>query len=109
VDIQTDPLPNFLICAQASRFVGGEYSALLPQLRVFCFGLFQDGGVEIGIFPEGEEIFLGSERPDAGGIGIGTAAQWRFLRVSKKFHSIRQRSPQRDLYDPSAPDRYKRT
>jgi hypothetical protein len=28
----------------------------LLQLRVFGFGLFQDGDVGIGVFPEGEEI-----------------------------------------------------
>ena len=28
----------------------------LLQLRVFGFGFFQDGDVEVGIFPEGEEI-----------------------------------------------------
>jgi hypothetical protein len=38
-----------------------------PQLRVLRFGFFQDGDDGVGIFPEGEEIFLG------GGIGIRRA------------------------------------
>ncbi len=28
------------------------------------------GDVGVGVFPEGEKIFVGGERPDAGGIGI---------------------------------------
>ena len=47
----------------------GLLSASL-QLRVLCLGLFQDGDVGIGVFPEGEEIVVGGERPDAGRIGI---------------------------------------
>ncbi len=37
-----------------------EESGLL-QLRVLGFGLLQDGDVGVGIFPEGEEIFVGGE------------------------------------------------
>jgi hypothetical protein len=40
------------------------------QLCVLGFGLLQDGDVGIGIFPEREEVFVGSECPDAGGIGV---------------------------------------
>ena len=29
-----------------------------------------DGGCEVGVFPEDEEIFVDGERPDAGCIGI---------------------------------------
>src|SRR5271154_2911203 len=42
----------------------------LLQLGVLCLGLFQDGDVRIGIFPEREEIFVGSEGAEAGGVGI---------------------------------------
>jgi hypothetical protein len=38
------------------------------QLRVLRFGLLQNGDVRVGIFPEREEVFVGGERPDAGGI-----------------------------------------
>jgi len=34
----------------------------LLQLRVLGFGLLQDGNVGVGVFPEGEEVFVGGER-----------------------------------------------
>jgi hypothetical protein len=40
--------------------------------------LFQDRDVGVGVFPEGEEIFVGGKGADAGGIGI------RFLPLSLK-------------------------
>ena len=46
-----------------------EFRELL-QLGIFSFGLFVDGNVGVGVFPEGEEVFVGGERTDAGGIGI---------------------------------------
>ena len=42
----------------------------LLELRVLGPGLFQDGDVGIGVFPEREEIFVRGERPDASSIGI---------------------------------------
>jgi hypothetical protein len=36
----------------------------LLQLGVLCLGLFQDGDVGIGVFPEGEEFLVG-------GAGLG--------------------------------------
>jgi len=39
------------------------------QLGVLGFGLLEDGDVGVGVFPEGEEILVGGECPDAGGIG----------------------------------------
>jgi len=44
----------------------------LLQFRVLRVGLLQDGdvGVGVGVFPEREEIFVGSQRPDSGCIGI---------------------------------------
>src|ERR1700746_1525943 len=44
----------------------------LLQLGVLGFGLFQDGDVGIGIFPEREEIFVSDESADASSIGIRT-------------------------------------
>jgi hypothetical protein len=32
----------------------------LLQLRVLRLGLLQDGDVGVGVFPEGEEVFVGS-------------------------------------------------
>jgi hypothetical protein len=42
----------------------------LLQLRVLRLGLFQDGDVGVGVFPEGEEILIGGERPNARDIDI---------------------------------------
>jgi hypothetical protein len=44
----------------------------LLQLRVFGFGLFEDGYVGVGVFPGREEVFVGGERPNAGGVCVGT-------------------------------------
>ncbi len=44
--------------------------SLLLQLRVLRLGFLQDGDVGVGVFPEREEILVGGERPDAGGVGI---------------------------------------
>jgi hypothetical protein len=40
----------------------------LVQLRVLRLGLLQDG--DVGVFPEGEEVFVGGERPDTGGVRV---------------------------------------
>jgi hypothetical protein len=37
----------------------------LLHLSVLHLGLLQDGNVRVGVFPEGEEIFVGGERTDA--------------------------------------------
>jgi hypothetical protein len=49
--------------------------------------LLQDGdvGVGVGVFPEREEIFVGGERPDAGGIGIRSLLG---SRSANAFHEI---------------------
>ena len=36
------------------------------QFRVLGFGLLQDWNVEVGVFPEGEEVFVSTKRSDAG-------------------------------------------
>ena len=38
------------------------------QVRVLRFGLLQDGDVGVGVFPEGEEIFVGGERSHESGV-----------------------------------------
>jgi len=40
------------------------------ELRVLRFGFLQDGNVGVGVFPQRKKIFVGGERPNAGGIGI---------------------------------------
>jgi len=67
------------------------------QPRVLRFGFFQDGNVEIGVFPEGEEIFVGGECPDAGGIGISPLRGSR-LRVAASNGSPAQ-SEKRETND----------
>jgi hypothetical protein len=43
---------------------------LLLQPGVLGLSLLQNGGVEVRVFPECEELFVRGERPDAGRIGI---------------------------------------
>src|SRR6267378_3754442 len=68
------PSPTSLLDVGANRAMGQVSSsnpsqsksllgltARLLQLRIFCFGLLEDGavGVGVGVFPEGEEIVVG--------------------------------------------------
>ena len=51
----------------------GRSPRCLLQLRVFRLGLFQDGDVGIGVFPEDEEVLIGGL--SFGGVaGKGTGA-----------------------------------
>ena len=47
-----------------------EPGGRLSQFRVLSLGFFQDGNVGIGVFPDREEILVGSQCPDAGSIRI---------------------------------------
>src|ERR1700730_3256786 len=62
------------------------------QFRVLRLGLLQDGDVGVGVFPEGEEIFVGGERPDAGGIGIRSLRGSRLQGIGTSHSQMRQRS-----------------
>jgi hypothetical protein len=44
----------------------------LLQFGVFGFGGDEDGDVRVGVFPERQEIVVGSERARTGGVGIRT-------------------------------------
>jgi len=66
---------------------------VLLQVGVLCLGLLQDGDLGIGVFPEGEEIFVGGSRADAGGIAIrigprifgrSCLADWRESSFAKR-------------------------
>ncbi len=70
----------------------GRSHTLLLQLRVLRLGFLQDGDVGVGVFPEGEEIFVGGERPDAGGIGIRSLRGSRLQGVGASHSQMRQRS-----------------
>jgi len=67
-------------------------TAELLQLRVLGFGLLKDGDVGVGVFPEGEEVFVGGERPDAGGVGIGTLRGSRLQSIGTSQAQMRQGS-----------------
>src|SRR5580658_3731510 len=71
----------------------------LLQFRVLGFGLFEDGDVGVGVFPEGEEIFVGSERPDVGGIGIGPLRGSRLQGIRTSHPQMRQCSRPAVPYD----------
>jgi hypothetical protein len=45
---------------------------VLPTLliRIFRLGLFQDGDIGVGVFPERQKIFISSERPYASSIRV---------------------------------------
>lgn len=36
------------------------------ELRVFRFGLLQDGNIRVGVFPESEELFIGCDGAETG-------------------------------------------
>ena len=71
----------------------------LLQFCVLCFRFFQDGDVGVGVFPEREEIFVGGESPDAGGIGIRSLRGSRLQRIGTSYSQMRQRSRPAILYE----------
>ena len=62
------------------------------QPCVFSLCFFQDGDIGIGVFPEGEEIFVGGERAHAGGIGVGSLRSSRLHGVGASQSEMRQSS-----------------
>src|SRR5271155_1026595 len=76
----------------------GEILRALLQLRVLCLGLLQDGDVGVGVFPERKEIFVGGERPDAGGISVRALRCSRLHGIGTSHSQVRQRS------SPAVPD-----
>jgi hypothetical protein len=77
------------------------YLTNLLQLRVFRLGLLQDGDVGVGVFPEGEEIFVCGECPDAGGIGIRSMRSSRLQSICPRHAQMRQRSRPAVRNDPA--------
>ena len=77
-DLVGDPLgffdnaPQKLAGLSTTLFDNTNQSAALLQLCVLRFCLLVDWDVRVGIFPQGEEVFICGERPDAGGIGVST-------------------------------------
>jgi hypothetical protein len=70
-------LGSVLLNVNVNRHI---YDPDLLQLRVLGFGLLQDGNVGVGVFPEGEEIFVVGESTHAGGIGIRSKVAIRLPR-----------------------------
>jgi len=52
------------------RWIRNDCLTSLLQPRILSFGLLQDGDVGVGVFPEGEEVLVGGESTDTGGIGV---------------------------------------
>ena len=74
---------------------------LLLQLLVLRLGLLQDGDVGVGIFPQGEEIFIGGERAYAREVGICPMRSSRLQRVRPRYAEMRQ-SPRPAVLDDAA-------
>jgi hypothetical protein len=74
--------------SQSVRQIGG-YSrfAYFPWF-------FPDRNIGIGVFPEGEEIFVGGERPYAGGIRALALQGYRLQDVRTSHSQMRQGSLQ---------------
>jgi hypothetical protein len=54
------------------------------QILVLGFGLLQDGNAGVGVFPEGEEIFVSGECP-----AVRVQIAYRFVAFQMKvFHII---------------------
>ncbi len=47
---------------------GWKIAPRLLQPRVLCFGLFQNGDIRVGVFPETEEVLVGA-------LGFGSIAR----------------------------------
>lgn len=61
----------------------------LLQLHVLGFGFLQDGDVRIGVVPEGEEVFVGGERSNAGSIGICAQRSSRLQGIGPSHAQMR--------------------
>ena len=60
------------------------------QPCVFSLGMLHDRDGGVGVFPGGEEIFVGSEGTDAGSIGIGALRGSRLQGVGTSYTQMRQ-------------------
>src|SRR2546425_13266408 len=73
-----------------------EADKRLLQLRVFRFGLLQDGDVGVGVFPEREEVLVGGaslssvagERVGTGKAEMGQRPEWEIQYDSTMFEEL---------------------
>ena len=77
------------------------------QPRVLGFGLLQDGDVWVAVFPEGEEVLVGGERPNAGGVGISALRVSRLQSVRTRYAQMRQCSCPAVPNDPAVVDDFR--
>ena len=98
-------------CANACLQQFPPSSERLLQLRVLCLGFFEDGDIGVGVFPEGEEILVGSfrfggvtgEGIRAGELEMGERTEQEILHDSGmieellKFRSCRRTIPLREV------------
>jgi hypothetical protein len=64
----------------------------LLELGVLPFCFYQDGDVELGVFPEGEKISVGDPRPDTSGIGVRSLRASRLQGVGTRHSQVGQSS-----------------
>jgi len=65
----------------ALPYSGRVVMPALLQFGVLGFGLLQDGDVGVGVFPEGEEIFVGIEGAGTSSIGISALRSFRLQGI----------------------------
>ena len=73
-------------------WIVAEASAQLLQFRVFYFSLLQDRDVGVGVFPESEEVFVGSKGADTSGVGIRASRSFQLQRIRTRYAQMRQGS-----------------
>ncbi len=84
---------EFSDCAN-NRLTVSDVGRMFPatellQLCVLRLGFIQDGDVGVGVFPEAEEILVGCECPDAGGVGISALRGVRLRGVTTGHSEMR--------------------
>jgi hypothetical protein len=57
------------------------------QLCVLRFGLLRDRNIRVGVLPEGEEVLISGERPEAGSIGVCLSAKKKDAKIEKKMNN----------------------
>jgi hypothetical protein len=60
----------FVNLPEIGRARWGDLQPRLLQLRILGLGSDENGNVRVGVFPQREEILVGSEGASAGGISI---------------------------------------